>query len=491
MKETINKVPGSRVPGSRVPGSRVPGSRVPGSFRDPSGYLFWHESKLLRTVHTSYQKHFEWLTSSGLYKKLTEQKLLIPHKGTALRPDVSQNLPNHTMEGRTFAIIQPELIPFISYPYEWSFSQLKDAALTTLAIQKTALEYGMQLKDASAYNIQFKDGKPIFIDTLSFELYDEGKPWIAYKQFCQHFLAPLALMAHTDIDLNKLFRIYIDGVPLHLASKLLPFKTHFKPSLKLHIHLHAKAQKKYEDTTDHKKTNRKVSKTAIKGLIDNLENTVKALSWKPEGTEWAEYYTDDSYNKVAFANKKEIIKSFLQEVQPETVWDLGGNDGTFSRLATVNASVVSFDIDPASIEKNYLHAKKHNETNILPLLLDLTNPSPGIGWHHQERSSLAERGPVDLVMGLALIHHLAISNNVPLSKIAHFFSKLGNNLIIEFVPKSDKKVKKLLATRADIFPEYTEKSFEEIFSDYFEIVRKEAITDSDRTLYLMKKGHDR
>lgn len=445
-------------------------TRIPGSFRDPSGYLFWKEKKLFRFIDTSYKKNFTWLISSGLYEKLANENLLIPHE------QVSEQ------------VIKPKLIPFISFPYEWSFSQLKDAALTTLAIQKIALEHGMQLKDASAYNIQFDLGKPIFIDTLSFEIYEENKPWVAYKQFCQHFFAPLALMAHTDIDLNKLFRVYIDGVPLSLASKLLPTKTHFNMALKLHIHMHAKSQKKYEDCTDHKKTMRPFTLTSLKGLIDSLETAIKKMTWLPAGTEWAEYYQDDSYTQKAFEDKKKLVSNFLQNIQPKTVWDLGGNDGTFSRLALEQKShVVTFDIDPASVEKNYLQLKKHRSQHILPLLLDLTNPSPGIGWHHQERSSLAERGPVDLVMALALVHHLAISNNVPLKNIANFFSSLGKYLIIEFVPKEDKKVQKLLATRKDIFSEYNETAFETSFSDFFKIVEKRLIRDSKRTLYLMEK----
>jgi len=453
--------------------------QVAGSFRDPSGSLFWKENKLYRTINKSYQKHFDYLMKSGLYEKLCKSNFLISHN------EVTNALLDQTPN--TYKIIQPELVPFISYPYEWSFSQLKDAALLTLEIQKIAIEYGMQLKDATAYNVQFKNGRPIFIDTLSFEIYEEGKPWVAYKQFCQHFLAPLALMAYTDVDLNKLFRVYIDGVPLPLASKLLPFKTQFKPLLKLHLHLHAKSQKKHEHTTI-KQPSKKFTLTALKGLIDHLKTGIKKMCWLPAGTEWAEYYQDNSYSQEAFVHKKEIVASFIDHVTPKTVWDLGGNDGTFSRIAAEkNAIVMTFDIDPASVEKNYLQVKKNNETTMLPLLLDLTNPSPGIGWHHEERSSLTQRGPVDLIMGLALIHHIAISNNIPLDKIAKFFNQLSKWLIIEFVPKTDKKVQKLLATREDIFGEYNEESFEKTFSHYFTIQEKIKIKDSERVLYLMKK----
>ncbi|MEI7526409.1 MAG: hypothetical protein WCJ95_18825, partial [Mariniphaga sp.] len=183
------------------------------SFRDPSGFLFYEEGKLLRQVNGCYKEDYDLLMGSGLYTRLVEKNLLIPH----------QELTGHQgLNGSTYKVIEPEKVGFISYPYEWSFSQLKDAAFATLEIQKIALQYGMTLKDATAYNVQFHKGRPVFIDTLSFEIYQEGKPWQAYKQFCQHFLAPLALMGYTDIRLNQLLKLYIDGIPLDLTSRLLP-----------------------------------------------------------------------------------------------------------------------------------------------------------------------------------------------------------------------------------------------------------------------------
>lgn len=454
--------------------------KVASSFRDPSGFLFWHDEHLYRAIANNYKQNFSQLIESGLYDTLTKQNLLIQHK--TVSNELAFNYQN------VLSVIQPKFIPFISYPYEWSFSQLKDAALLTLSIQKKALEHGMSLKDASAYNVQFLNGKPIFIDTLSFETHTPGTTWVAYKQFCQHFLAPLALMAHTDINLNSLLRNYIDGIPLDLASKLLPFKTKLRPFFQLHIHLHAKAQKKFE--TKHISSNkpRNFSKTAFLGLIDNLESGIKKLSWNPGDTEWADYYQDDSYNEKALTHKKEIISFLIDQIQPKTVWDLGSNDGTFSRIAIQKGcSVISFDIDPACVENNYLLSKKQNEQNILPLLLDLTNPSPALGWHHAERHSLVDRSPANLVLALALVHHLAISNNVPFDLIANFFSKITNNLIIEFVPKEDKKVKFLLQSRKDIFDEYTQNNFEQTFSQYFNFKEKIIIKDSKRCIYLIER----
>lgn len=450
------------------------------SFRDPSGFLFTRGERLYRQVNQSYQPDYDHLFSSGLYNKLVSNKLLVPHIEVNVEPANSQP---------AYKIIEPERVSFISYPYEWCFSQLKDAALRTLRIQKIALKYDMSLKDASAYNIQFLNGKATLIDTLSFEFYKEGKPWVAYKQFCQHFLAPLALMAKTDIRLSQLLRVYIDGVPLDLASRLLPISTRLNFGLLAHIHLHARTQLQYSDKDmDQTQPNREMSKQSLLSLIDNLANTVKKLVWKVGGTEWGDYYNITNYSDSAFEHKKELVLAWTKKVNPHLVWDLGANTGVFSRLIPEESNLcVAFDIDPAAVEQNYHQVKKAKEKNILPLILDLTNPSPDIGWHNRERESLSERAPADLVLALAVIHHLAISNNVPLPQIANFFSSIGKWLVIEFVPKSDSQVRKLLRNRVDIFNHYTREDFEGVFQSCFIIHERVNVHESERFLYLMKK----
>jgi len=412
---------------------------------------------------------------SGLYEKLVKAGLLIPHVEVET-----------SFDSEAFKVIQPERVPFISYPYEWSFSQLKDAALATLNIQKRAMKNDMSLKDASAYNIQFVNGKPTLIDTLSFEIYKEGEPWIAYKQFCQHFLAPLTLMAHCDIRLSQLLRVYIDGVPLDLASKLLPLKTRLNFGMLAHIHIHAGAQKKYSDKAVAPRKGG-MSRQALIGLIESLESAIKKLTWKPTGTEWGDYYDATNYSDSAFEHKRNLVKAWAAEKSPKLVWDLGGNTGVFSReAASSGAFVVSFDIDPAAVEQNYRTVKTKKESNILPLILDLTNPSPALGWNHSERDSFGERGPADMVLALAVIHHLAISNNVPLPQLAEFFAARCKWLAVEFVPKSDSQVKRLLASREDIFPNYTREGFEAAFSARFAIRKSENVRDSERILYLLE-----
>ena len=452
--------------------------KLPSSFRDPSGFLFYNKGTLLRQIALAYKDDFDYFLYSGLYQELLNDGFIVRHE------EVAGGI---TMREGGYKIIKPELVNFISYPCEWSFSQLKDAALLTLKIQKKALGLGMSLKDASAYNIQFKNGRPILIDTLSFEKYKEGEPWVAYKQFCQHFLAPLALMSYRDVRLGQLFRVYIDGTPLDLASSLLPLKTLFIFPILSHIHLHARTQKYYSDKTAN---NKKLflSRQRMLALIDNIEHAVKGLKWEAKNTEWADYYDKTNYSAGGFENKKDIVSEFLDIIKPKTVWDLGANNGLFSRIASKKEIfTVSFDIDPAAVEQNYLLSLDKNDEFILPLVLDLCNPTSGMGWGHRERMSLVERSPTDVILALALVHHLAISNNLPFTVIAEFFSRIGEVLIIEFVPKTDSQVQRLLSMRKDVFPNYNKESFEEEFSQYFKIQKMSQVGDSNRVLYLMKK----
>jgi len=450
----------------------------PASFRDPSGFLFSRNGVLFRQINHIYAENHARLMDSGLYEKLVKAGLLIPHIETDQAPADSE---------ASYKVIQPERVPFISYPYEWSFSQLKDAALATLSIQKRALISGMTLKDASAYNMQFVRGHAILIDTLSFEIYHEDKPWDAYRQFCQQFLAPLAVMSFRDVRFSQLLRVYIDGIPLDLAVKLLPLRTKFNFGLLTHIHLHAGAQKRYAD----KKLDLqsvKMNRQAMLGLIDSLETTVKNLTWNPAGTEWADYYDNTNYSDRAFEHKRQLVRTWAEEAAPALVLDLGANTGVFSReAAATGATVVSCDVDPVAVENNYRRTKRDKEQRILPLLLDITNPSPPLGWAHRERDSFAARGHADMVLALAVIHHLAISNNVPLPQLAEFFAGYTSRwLIIEFVPKSDSQVRKLLVTRKDIFMDYTRGGFENAFSERFKIIRTESVAESERILYLME-----
>lgn len=450
---------------------------IKSSFRDKSGFLFTKENILYRQINLSYQEHYEYLMDSGVYDLLVDKKLLVPHVEVSDINGINNN---------EFKIIRPEYIPFISYPYEWCFSQLKDAALLTLKIQEIILKKGMILKDASAYNVQFKDGKPIFIDTLSFEKYSGQKPWDAYYQFCKHFLAPLALMSYKDVRLANLLKTYIDGIPLDLTSKILPTKTYFKFSILSHIHLHAKSEKYFENSKKDY-NNKKIKITALLGLVDNLKTVITNLNLIKSNSTWADYWAKSNYSDAALNHKKQIVDSFLSVTKSHTAWDIGANDGTFSKIAS-SKGIQTFliDSDPYIVEKNYLTCKRINEKKTYPLLMDITNPSPGIGWENTERSTLYARAKPDIIMALAIIHHLVIANNLSFEMIAKYFSGLCKVLIIEFIPKNDSQITKLLTVRKDIFVFYNQDHFERIFLAYFSIKQKVKINDSERTIYLMQ-----
>jgi hypothetical protein len=355
-----------------------------------------------------------------------------------------------------------------------------------LEIQTRALGHDLWLKDASAYNIQRCRGRTILIDTLSFETYEEGSPWPAYRQFCEHFLAPLVLMSLVDIRLGRLQREFIDGIPLDLAASLAPGKTKLSPGLAIHLHVHAKAQVSQANRGGTGAGGR-VSKNALLGMVDSLRSTIERLDWKPEGTTWADYYSDTNYSSPAFSEKRRVVGEMLDAISPTptSVWDLGANTGEFSQLAAERGiATLAWDIDPGAVERSY--RTHRDDERLYPLLQDLTSPSPGLGWANRERDALSARGPAGAVMALALIHHLAIGNNVPLEQVAAYFAQLAPWAIVEFVPKSDSQVQRLLATRKDVYDGYSQEGFEAAVAPHFDIVRQAPIPGAQRTLYLLK-----
>ena len=455
---------------------------VPGSFRDPSGHLFTRDGVLLRTVAPSFAQSYDAVKASGLYDALHAAGLLVGH--VEVDPSLAPN--------GAHAVLQPDVIEFISYPYEWSPAQLREAALLTLRVMDIALDHGMILRDASAYNVQFVGTTPIFIDTLSFEPRVTDERWIAYSQFCRHFLAPLALQTLVDHRLADLLRTNIDGVPLDLASTLLPGKTKLRPGLLTHIHAQAKAGAKGGQADPDAAPGRtvKFSELAMRGLVDGLRGTVERLTWDRGKTEWGDYYAEAShYNDDDMADKAATITRFVQTVAPSTVWDLGANTGRFSAVAaSTGATVIALDIDHGAVESGYraLREQPLQAGSVLPLRYDLANPTPGIGWATTERMSLAERGPADLLLALALVHHIAIGNNVPLDRIAEHLASLGEHLVIEWVPKTDPKVRVLLATREDIFDQYTDEGFRAAFAQHFELLEEQPVLETGRVLHLMR-----
>ncbi len=449
------------------------------SFRDPSGFVFSKNGTIFRQVNESYIQTFDRLISSDLYQELSSKENLVSHE--ELERTAHQ------------IILKPQQLPFITYPYEWSFLQLKTAALLTLDIQLASLEKGMSLKDGTAYNIQFLGCHPIFIDTLSFESYQDGRPWKAYGQFCRHFLAPLLLMKYVDVRCIHLLQTHLDGIPLDLASRLLPWKTQWTLFIKLHIHLHARYLAKHNFGTTTTRRSATMPLQRLKAMIQSLRDGIQKLDYV-QGTEWGDYYAaTKNYSAEGLNQKRGVVRSFLESIKPQGVWDIGGNDGTFSRLAKdLCPYVISTDIDLQAVDQSFKEGVTQRERNLWPLFFDIINPTHAKGMLGDQKS-LEERVTtlgVDCILALALIHHLSITHNYPFSFIARYFARIAPFLIIEFVQPADSWAKELLERKEDaqeLFRHYTQDDFEQAFSNHYTLEQKERLEGTERVLYLMKR----
>ncbi len=449
----------------------------PASFRDPSGFIFFADGKYYRQVNRSYAKNYDLLTASGLYTKLSEEKILVPH-------DIIDK--NFQLSGDWYKTLLPQQLSFISYPYEWCFDQLKDAALLTLSIMQTAMKYGMILKDATPFNVQFEKGRPIFIDTLSFEKYDATKPWIAYRQFCECFLFPLLLGHYLQSDAQKLLSIYPDGIPVSLVSKSLPMRSRLSLIVWLHVLLQDSVNKK----TSAKKITTHFSKEKLERLIAHLQSSIQSLHLKPSArSTWNHYYDETILSNQYLGQKEKIFRALLMDLEFKTALDLGCNNGYFSKiLGDMQISVVAVDFDGPCINQLYLSEKERPESNILPLCIDLTNPSAAIGLRNRERTSFIERAQSDAVIALAIVHHLVLSKNIPMHDVALLLAELTKKiLIVEFVPLHDPKAQQLIENKIVYHQPYDTNHFEVCLAKYFDIERKEIISGTDRILYRMKR----
>jgi len=448
------------------------------SFRDSSGYIYYENGEIFRHVSPEFYSNYKNFVESGLKSELTQRKMLI-------------NADEHWEEDTL--TLKPIKIPFISYPAEWSFGQLKAAALLTLEIQKSALEHGMQLKDASVYNIQFWGSQPIFIDTLSFEAWDEKSSWIGYKQFCQHFLAPLTICSFTDARLKSLFLSNLDGIPLDLAINLLPKRAFFNFHRFLHLWMHGKYLKKtfLREKKQGAKTRRSLpSNQSMKRsleLIESLKAAIQSLKRKEELSVWDKYYQGDSYDEVAFKAKEAIVYSLIKNIKPLTLLDLGANDGRFTKIASAFCSYcVAIDFDLNCIEHLFLKLQEEKSQNILPLHMDLANPTPGIGWCSRERKGLIERGPCHTILALAVIHHLLVTAAIPLEHLVSFFSSMCNHLVIEYVPPNDPKFREIAQSNPNDFSYLTPEYFTSLFRVEFDLIESIAIEGSSRKIFHFK-----
>ncbi|MEH1009243.1 class I SAM-dependent methyltransferase [Winogradskyella sp. ECml5-4] len=451
----------------------------PSSFRDPSGYVFVENGNIKRVINPIYFKQYKALTDSGFYDVLFKNNLLIPHEELSNTPEK--------------IIIQAEKIPYVTYPYEWSFNMYKEAALLTLKLQKYSLEHGFSLKDASAFNITFHKGRAVFIDTLSFDFYTEDSPWRAYKQFITHFFGPLVLAHYHGAQQLKLLSNFMDGIPVKMISSMLPLKTKLSPVLYSNIHLLAKLEDKHNEDYKGEAKQATLSKKGQLNIIQSLYDYIKKIDLK-EHSEWGNYYDKINYTNDAFVKKSDIINTWVNTLKPERLIDVGGNDGTFVRKLERSVEIALVcDIDNNAVDFNHKTSKLKKEQFMLAFLLDVLNPSPAIGLNNTERDSFLKRIEAfepDIVFALAVIHHMSLSGNVPFNASAKFFSSFSKYLIIEFPKRDDSWVQRLLNNKADFkhyFEFYNIYNFESSYLNYFELVEKKEIQNSERVLYLLKK----
>lgn len=459
-------------------------SNLSSSFRDPSGFVFKRDNIYYRQVNLSYQAHYDHLMQSGLYQRLVKEGKILPHDELSVA--------DFTSDVQAYKIIKPVQLTFISYPYEWSFQMLKDAAMLTLEIARTALEFGMILKDATPFNVSFHEGKMVFIDTLSFEKWNQ-EPWIAYRQFCETFAAPLLIAHYHKIPVDKLLLSWKEGVPLSYTASILPWFSKWNIHRYLHIFVHAKMAQQKTRQLNQAATNKTVNYplTKMQQLLDSLKSMLLPMRGKDSVAVWNEYY-EEALNRDDYVSTKEnLIQEWTAQIKDEVQIgaDLGTNDGWFAKvMAKYIPLVIAADFDTNCIDRLYQQLKQDkNSKTIHPLVLDLSQPSPAVGVNNEERLSFLERLNVDLIYSLAVIHHLAIGKNMNWHQIASLYAQTQKYLLIEFVPKEDEKVQFLLTQKKDIYPHYTEADFLAAFSKYFEVQKEQNIAQSGRKLFLMKR----
>ncbi len=457
--------------------------RHPSSFRDSSGYIAEIDGELYRFIHPDAQENFAKYIDTGLHAELVDLGLIVDHQ------DLGHNF---SLAPHGWQTIKPNRIDRISYASEWCFSQLRDAGLLTLEIQARALNKGFSLKDASSYNVQFDGSRPVFIDTLSFEPSKGNESWIAYRQFCEHFLAPAALMSYCKPDIYKLWNAQIDGINISLASTLLPAKSWLNFGVTTHIHLHALSGSKVGNGVikDREK------KDGLSGFQLNLASSLKksllSLPKPKNHSNWANYRQENTYQSIDADSKLKFIKEAVRGIGAKTILDLGSNDGHYSKeLMKLGLICTAVESDLECCDFLYKRSKEDESLErLLGLHIDLSNPTPSYGWASGERTSFTSRYKCDLVLALALIHHLSIGQNIPYEKVASFLAELSENLIVEYIPPADVMSKKLLSSRP-AFQGSAEnlfglEAFEDHFASYFEIVKKSSEIAGGRILYQMK-----
>jgi len=455
------------------------GQLEPGSFRDRQGQVFYKNGKVYRLLKDQAYADFKLLKSTRFWKDFSENIISTEEV----------KLPAYAKK-EWAGMLHHQRVPFISYPFEWCFSQLKDAAILHLKLMGAALDEDFILKDASPYNIQFIGHRPVLIDVPSLTQFQGSSLWVGYRQFCQMFLYPLMIQSYKDIDFQPELRSQIDGIKAERANKFFWLGDRLRAGVFVHVYLQAKAQARFGHrklSLNNEIKSPDIGKTIIKHNLRSLHKILQQLIWERSTSEWSHYAQTHSYDKADQSAKEGFIKDCIRSSKFKLVWDLGCNTGHYSKLVAGQADfVLAADSDHLAVEKLYFDLKSGGPDNIIPMVLDLANPTSALGWRESERKALSEREKPELMLALALIHHLAIGNNIPLDQIVDWLAEQKSALVVEFVGKSDDMVQKLLQNREDIFSDYTQQHFEKLLKKKFRILKSQPLKDGDRVLYFAK-----
>ncbi len=463
--------------------------RAPGSFRDPSGYVFDTGDAIWRSINPVALPAFNDLWDRGVFRALTERGLLIDVERVELNSDIRNRLRGPRGETPACVIRHPR-VPFYSYPYEWTFSQLKEAALSHLALQVAAFDLGVTLSDATPYNMQAVDGRMQLVDVLSLRPYQNGEVWVGYNQFCRLFLLPLLLEAWNGVPFQPLLRGALDGVRLSDAVRILPrAKRWLTLNGLMHVTLHANQEKWHAKARTASITARpKMPRTRYRAMLTELRNWVMSLQSRRQSSFWHDYAIDNSYDESSRRAKHEFIARFVSEHSVRTLWDLGGNSGDYS-ITAIEAGAhqaVVFDSDLDALEIAYAR-QRAKYPGLVPVVMDCSDPSPALGWCQSERTGLSERAHADAVIALALTHHLAIGRNIPLSSLVEWLVELAPRGVVEFVPKKDPMVARMLSLRDDVFHDYDEMNFLQYLQSVAEITGIERLETGGRIIIAYRR----
>jgi SAM-dependent methyltransferase len=449
------------------------------SYRDTAARVVKKESGYYRYIFHEYKAEYDYLMQSGLYQELTKKRLLIEHQEIAL----------DTKDPKVYKQLFPRQIPFQSYPFEWSYTQWRKAILAYLRINHIALGYGMILKDATPYNFYLTGGKAVMFDTSSFKFFKENDSWIAYRKFCEEFLSPVTLMHYNGPEWSKLTMANLRGLPLDFVSKQLPIKSWLNLTTLLHIHIHSKYFGHYE-SLDVEKKNKGFTTEKIKSLQKMIFKTIyrweKPYQFK---SHWSTYYQNDIESPEYLKDKEATIRRWLDIIKPKSILDLGSNTGKFSFIAAEYAErVISLEGDTKCVDKIEEQINLRKLDNLYTLIGNIAELTPSLGFHNFETKSINSRVNSDLVLGLALVHHLHINNQLSFAQIVEMFFLFSSQyLIVEFIPITDNKVQLLMRDKKINLSDYNEVSFTNILSKWYNIIENVSLKETERKLILLKK----